>query len=151
MNPTVPEFGRPDPGMEYKPRPGGYVVVFRGGVAEVAVVSTFRGLFLPGGGQEAGESPEDAALRETQEECGWRIQLGARIGVADEFVTVTDNGRRYRIRGVFFLAEILEASGFAAPDHEPIWLSSESAVATLLRESQRWAVAEAVRLFSCRA
>jgi 8-oxo-dGTP diphosphatase len=148
MESTIHEFGRPDPGAESTPRPGGYALIFRGGAAEVAVVSTPRGLFLPGGGQEAGESPEEAAVRETQEECGWRILLGERIGAADEFVNVADNSKRYRIQGVFFLAEIAGTSDAAAPEHEPIWLSSEQAIATLCRKSQRWAVATAARLLS---
>jgi 8-oxo-dGTP diphosphatase len=151
MESAIPQFGRPNPGAEYTPRPGGYALIFRGGATEVAVVSTFRGLFLPGGGQEDGESPEEAAVRETREECGWRILLGERIGAADEFVSVADNGRRYRIRGVFFLAEIAGTGPVAESDHELIWLHSEKAITALLRESQRWAVAAAVRLLSQRA
>jgi 8-oxo-dGTP diphosphatase len=71
----IPEFGCPATGVEYILRPGGYAVIFSPD-GEVAVVATSLGLALPGGGQQAGESPEDAAIRETREECGLRIVLG---------------------------------------------------------------------------
>jgi len=36
---------------------------------------------LPGGGIDHGERPEDAAVREVEEETGHRIELGSLIGV----------------------------------------------------------------------
>ncbi len=37
----------------------------------------------PGGKLEAGESPEDAAVREVQEETGWEIEIMTKIGERD--------------------------------------------------------------------
>src|SRR5262245_54582080 len=85
MPAMIPEFGRPATGAAYVLRPGGYAVIF-GGDGGVAAVSMPLGLALPGGGQNPGESPEEAAAREVEEECGLRVVLGARIGVADELV-----------------------------------------------------------------
>src|SRR5262249_49326776 len=101
------------------------------------------GLILPGGGQGPGESAEDAAIREVQEECGLRIALGRRIGIADELVYAGDEGRHYRKRCAFFLAEGVGASGAGGPDHELVWLSMTHAVARLRQGSQSWAVSEA--------
>ena len=77
------------PGATYVLRPGGYAVVFSDS-GEVATVSTPLGFALPGGGQNDGESREEAAVREVEEECGLRVVLGRRIGVADELVYAAD-------------------------------------------------------------
>jgi 8-oxo-dGTP diphosphatase len=145
MAAAIPQFGSAIPGAAYVLRPGGYAVILRAG-GDVAVVSTPLGLALPGGGQDPGESPELAAVREAREECGLRVVLGRFVAVADELVFAADEGTHYRKRCTFFLAEIVGWSGTGEPDHELLWLSPQDAVARLLHESQRWAIAEAVRL-----
>jgi 8-oxo-dGTP diphosphatase len=145
MAPHIPEFGSADAGATYVLRPGGYAVIFNAGGA-VAVVATPLGLALPGGGQNEGEAPADAAVRETREECGLHVRLGKCLGVADELVHAADEGTHYRKRCTFFLAEVAaEGAGTGEADHELVWLSPEDAVARLLHGSQRWAVAEACR------
>jgi 8-oxo-dGTP pyrophosphatase MutT (NUDIX family) len=141
---VIPEFGRPTFGTEYVLRPGGYAVIFNGD-GDVAVVSTRLGFVLPGGGQNQGESPEEAAAREVEEECGLRVILGARIGVADELVFAADEQTHYRKRCTFFLAVVASRAGVGEPDHELVWLSPQDARLELRHESQRWAVAEACR------
>jgi 8-oxo-dGTP pyrophosphatase MutT (NUDIX family) len=131
--------------MDYVLRPGGYAVILDV-AGNVAVVFTTQGLALPGGGQENAETPQDAAIRETREECGLRIILGQYIGVADELVFSKDENAHYRKRCTFFLAEVVETVGAGECDHELQWLPSEIAKATLTHESQRWAVSEACRL-----
>jgi 8-oxo-dGTP pyrophosphatase MutT (NUDIX family) len=66
---------------------------------------------LPGGGQEDGESPEEAAVREVEEECGLRTALGGYIGIADELVFAAEDRRHYCKRPTFFLAEVINRSG----------------------------------------
>jgi N-acetylglutamate synthase-like GNAT family acetyltransferase/8-oxo-dGTP pyrophosphatase MutT (NUDIX family) len=142
---AIPEFGIHSPTADYVLRPGGYAVIF-GAAGEVAVVSTPLGLTLPGGGQDAAEAPEEAAIRETREECGLLITLGERIGVADELVFAADEDTHYRKRCTFFLAQVAGTQGAMEADHELLWLTPEKAVAELLHESHRWAVSEACRL-----
>jgi 8-oxo-dGTP pyrophosphatase MutT (NUDIX family) len=40
-----------------------------------------HGWTLPGGGLEPGEEPEDAAVREVEEETGYAVRLGERLGI----------------------------------------------------------------------
>jgi 8-oxo-dGTP diphosphatase len=141
---VIPEFGMSASAAAYVLRPGGYAVIFSGD-GDVAVVSMPLGFALPGGGQNHGESPEDAAAREVEEECGLRVILGARIGVADELVFAADEQTHYRKRCKFFLAEVISRPGVGEPDHELVWLSPQDALVMLLHESQRWALAEACR------
>lgn len=132
----IPEFGATAPGAVYALRPGGYAVIFNA-AGEVAVVSTPCGFALPGGGQEGAESPEEAAVREAREECGLRIALSSRVGVADELAFAPDEMMYYRKRCTFFLAELVEELGGGEPDHELIWLAVETAVIRLRHGSQR--------------
>lgn len=139
MTTQFPEFGLHDSEVEYILRPGGYALIFNG-AGEVAIVSAPGGLFLPGGGQSSGETPEQAAVREAREECGLRISPGRCIGVADELVFAEQEGTHYRKRCAFFLAEIIEQLVTREPGHDLIWLAPEAAVEKLRHESQRWAV-----------
>src|SRR4051812_14843169 len=120
MAAAIPQFGAETPGASYALRPGGYAVILSGDDT-VAVVSTPLGLALPGGGQDPGESAEDAAVREAEEECGLRITLGRHIGVADELVFAAEEGQHYRKRCAFFLAKTSGRSGVGEPDHELGW------------------------------
>lgn len=144
-DPAIPEFGVPTPGADYVLRPGGYALIFNIS-GELAVVSTPLGLALPGGGQEPGEGPEAATVREVEEECGLRIKLGHRIGVADELVWGALEQTHFRKRCTFFVAEVVTGSGSGEPDHKLVWLPPRDAAANLLHESQRWAVAAIVRM-----
>src|SRR5215472_14337091 len=141
MERSIPEFGVAQPGCAYELRPGAYAVL-RDDAGCVAVVLTPAGCFLPGGGQESGEPVEQALKRETIEECGLEVQVGRRIGVADELVTSRKEERYFRKRGVFFEALRLNSKSAtpAEPDHRLLWLTVTEALSRLTRESHRWAV-----------
>lgn len=142
MAPDIPEFGTPLSGAVYLLRPGGYPVVFNR-AGEVAIVVTPTGCYLPGGGQEAGESPEEAAIREAHEECGLRIAVLEAIGTADELVYAAEEGAFFRKRCSFFLAELLACDGGGEPDHRLEWMTPGQAAVVLRHASQRWAVSRA--------
>jgi 8-oxo-dGTP diphosphatase len=71
-------FGRRVAEATYVRRPSVYAVITNG-AGQVAVVRTAQGVFLPGGGIERGETPEQAVLREALEECRLDIRLLSRL------------------------------------------------------------------------
>src|SRR5579863_7467449 len=122
------EFGELLCGAEYILRPGGYAVIRRTS-GEIAVVTTPKGCFLPGGGQNPKEPPEQAAIREAYEECGLRIQIGALIGIADELVWSADESTHFRKRCTFYLAEVVASDGDDGEnDHVLSWMMPVDAI-----------------------
>ncbi len=108
---------------------GGVVIRQRAGQGEVIVVHRPRydDWTLPKGKVAPGESDEDCALREVEEETGLRCQLGR------ELETVSYVDRRGRPKTVRYW-EMAPLDGVFTPSHEVDevrWLSPEEARALL--------------------
>jgi 8-oxo-dGTP diphosphatase len=82
MSDLEPEFGVRLPDVVYQERPGAYAIIRRADGRLTLVCGEARRLFLPGGGVQPGERPEDALLREIIEEIGWRAHILDRVGRA---------------------------------------------------------------------
>jgi 8-oxo-dGTP diphosphatase len=135
----VPTFGRRIEGCPYIVRPSAYALIRRG-ANELAVVRNAEGLFLPGGGIEAGEDAAQAILREAIEECGLLLRTGALKAPAIEIVYSSDENTCFEKQSAFLEADIV---GFCSPTqdgHELVWMSIAQAIETLTPESHRWAV-----------
>lgn len=139
------EFGTCSPGVEYRLRPGGYVVL-KNEKGDIAVIETKAGVHLPGGGQEAGESIEDAAVREALEEIGWLVRLESFVGVADQFVFGSAENTHFRKRCTFYTATLLARESQPQAEAEPTWVAPNVAIERLTEGSQRWAVERACGL-----
>jgi 8-oxo-dGTP diphosphatase len=133
------EFGDRVAGQHYQPRPGSYAVIV-GRNDQVALVRTSDGCFLPGGGAEPAESPEETLKREVLEECGAGVEIVRPLGFAIEYV-VAEGKRYFAKQCTFFEARLGEQQAPAVePDHELIWLPIPEALGKLTHRSQAWAV-----------
>ena len=136
----APIFGQPPTDAHAVVRPSAYALVTDSD-GRVAVVRTPHGLFLPGGGVEAGETPREAVIREVREECGFDVQLGSWAVHAIEFVYSTEERTHFEKHSTFIDARH-SASDIAAheSDHELEWVAPSVAIASLSHASHRWAV-----------
>ena len=141
-----PEFGQRVPGQDYLPRPGAYALLFdaRG---HIAVLQTPLGCFLPGGGSEGSETPEETLVREVREECGLDVEMRRRIGEAVEYVYTPGNEIGIRKECVFFATNVGIARGAATEaDHTLVWLEPQEAEVRLIHGSQQWAVRQSSQM-----
>jgi 8-oxo-dGTP diphosphatase len=141
----IRKFGTRVPGQDYVSRPGAYVIL-RNQHGQVAVVRTPIGVFLPGGGQRHLEAPEEAAIRETREECGFHIEITGHVGVADQYVHSRPEDRFFVKHSAFLSAALVDSAPSSEPDHELQWFSESEAERVLSHESHRWALAEERRI-----
>lgn len=145
-----PEFGVRLANEVYRPRPASYAVCLRrvDSVDMIAAVKVPQGLFLPGGGADDGEAPEEALRREVLEECGRSITLLARLGVAVEYVHAPGEGC-FAKECTFFLVQLSDTR-LCDPeaDHELIWIPLPKAIAQLTHQSQAWAVSLSLSVIS---
>jgi 8-oxo-dGTP diphosphatase len=136
----APVFGVRIGGEAWGVRPSAYGVV-EDGQGRLAVVRTPQGVFLPGGGQAAGETPEKAIEREAMEECGLGIRLGPWTTHAVQFIFSKQDRAHFEKPSTFIAAVAEGPAGIPTEkNHELVWADPETAVELLSQESHRWAV-----------
>ena len=129
-------FGVADRRERYSEREAAYAVVLDAD-RRVAVVRGQRGLFLPGGGVEAGESPEEALLRESLEECGRPLEILRAIGRAIQYC----HGESGPFRAYHRFFEARFQGPTPRPGEYPLsWVHIDEASLWFRYESHVWAV-----------
>lgn len=124
------QFGEPISGARH--RPGAYAIIHdhdRG----LAVVLT-EVYVLPGGGVEASESFEEAAVREVAEETGLAVAVTGHVGSARQAIGRLNKEAHY------FSCRILGEGRGTEPDHELRWFTLGEALPRFHLDADRWAV-----------
>lgn len=134
-----PTFGIPPDSVERRRRPGAYAVIFdqQGRFAAVRGISK---LFLPGGGIEINESPEEALTREVREECAYEVIIGKFLGSAVQYFSEKDGSQHWEFHCSYFAAQfgtLLDNE----PEHELLWLEPYEAD-KLAFDVHRWGVSQ---------
>ena len=135
----APVFGDQVPGRVYVPRPSAYAII-PDTEGRIAIVDTAEGVFLPGGGIDAGEWADLAAVREAREECAVDIRTTWLVGHATDLVSSVRKGQAFEKPSVFLAAELL-AHLDTPREHRVEWLAPAEAERRVTRDGHRWALA----------
>jgi len=141
----LPQFGERIAGNIYTYRPGAYAVVFDADQRVAVAKNKYGYYFLLGGGAESSETMEETLHREVLEESGYDIQIHRKLGEAIECFWAENDQRHFEVHGHFYAASFGQRVREPVNDHHVlVWLTAEEAVNQLCRESQVWAVRQAV-------
>jgi 8-oxo-dGTP diphosphatase len=139
MEKETPVFGTQTEGKLYFRRPSAYALV-RNALGQWAVVRTPQGCYLPGGGMEPHETPQETVIREAREECGFILKPGATTARAIQFCYSEEERKHFEKICEFMDAELIDTVAPTEHDHELVWMGLEQALEALLHEAHRWAV-----------
>lgn len=142
-----PVFGQPEPGANYKDRPGAYAFIRSPEDPNlVAVMRTIYGVFLPGGGIEPGESILTGLHRELREELSCAIVSANQFAEATQFLYSKHYRQHFKKIAYFFAVTIdPDEPVQIEKEHELVWLPIAKAKEELYAEYQRWAASEFAR------
>ena len=132
-------FGEVLPGKDYAVREGAYLVCVENGLA--AVISCFKGGFLPGGVIEPGENHEMCIIRECIEETGLLAEVGEYLACSRTYFDSIKNVRRLCLIQHYYSGWLTRrVTGGIEPGGELIYLPLEAAPRFMRHETQRWAL-----------
>ncbi|HEY0320332.1 MAG TPA: NUDIX domain-containing protein [Pyrinomonadaceae bacterium] len=134
-------FGSQKSFVDYTERRAAYVVIYNDD-GKVALVRGKHSHFLPGGGADKGESPEDTITREVREELARSVRLIRPIGEAIQYFYSSTDDRHYRMQAIFFTGEFTDEATDGAGEHELDWLPLEEAEHACFHACHAWAVKE---------
>jgi 8-oxo-dGTP diphosphatase len=132
-------FGEQDPSVAYALRPSAYLLL-RDTEGRIATTLSAYGHFLPGGGIDEGESPEQAVVREAREECGFIVGGLTLLCRAVQFVHSRKYNANYEKLCSFFTGKLMGMAQQTEPSHRLVWLHPEEAVQHLSHGSHVYAV-----------
>lgn len=140
---TFLQFGTAVPGLDYRPRPTAFGLVFESGKLACVRVDRGEGSYfdLPGGAVDGDETEEQAVVREFLEETGMSVHPLTRIAEASQYFRKSD-GEPINNIGGFWIAEqlALDPASKVEADHDLVWLDPREALAQLRHDAHAWAV-----------
>jgi 8-oxo-dGTP diphosphatase len=131
------KFGTYNPEAEYRRRPGAYAIIVNPD-GQFAAVRGLEKLFLPGGGIDPGESPEEALIREVREECAREVVIIRPLFSGIQYF-VSKTGEHWEFQCSYFEAQF-GAQLDNQPEHTLHWLNAGDAGKLLAHEVHGWAV-----------
>ena len=131
-------FGSCAGGLMHRPRRGAYLIAQDDQGRFACERGLHGGLYLVGGGLDAGESPEEAVVREVREEAGAGVATLRFVGALREWFVQPDGLAAWDQTGYFFEGSLTEL-----PDVPPtafVWAPRALFLSESVYQSARYAV-----------
>jgi len=128
-----------------KTRSGSRAVILKDGMILLSHETRSGWWLIPGGGMEAGETPESCCVRETEEETGLIVRP------LRQFLTINEYYEEYRCISHYFICQVIGEGRMRLTDAEkrrgltPQWLPFQEAVALFSRHQDYAASSEEKR------
>ena len=136
----APTFGERSADQAWVIRPSAYALI-EDGAGLIAIVRSQEGIYLPGGGIEPGETPEQAIRREALEECSLVVRPGGWTARAVQFSWSATDRTHFEKRSTFIACAIEgRDSSLLDANHELLWVDTGDAARLLTHASHGWAV-----------
>lgn len=141
-----PVFGVSPAGVVCHPRRAAYVVIPGAGARVAAIRARLKDgtsrYWLPGGGMEADESPQETVEREVREELGRSIHVQDPIVEALQYFYASDEDRWYEMRASF-LQGVLTGSPARGGEFDLHWIDPREDARLFFHECHAWAASRA--------
>jgi len=118
-------FGEQVDGQTYHARRAVYAVI-PDSAGRVAAVRYRGNLFLPGGGIEGGETPEQALVREVAEECAQRLHIAGKMGEALQYFYAPSDDKYFAVHAIFYAGTFLGQTPGQA-EYPVVWVPDDTA------------------------
>jgi len=142
------QFGRADPDVDYLDRHAAFGLLMRDGrIATVRVTRDVPYHDLPGGAVEAGETEEQALVREFREETGLTVRPLERLLEAGQYFRKSDGAPVNNTGGLWTVEQVShDPASKVEDDHELVWLDPHAALDALRHDAHAWAVTKWLRV-----
>ena len=131
-------IGDKEENIEYRKRPGAYVIITNGNDSKVGIVAKGEQYFYLGGGIEAGETQLEALKRELIEEAGYSIKNVKEFEDIDSYIFSENRGHLEIIANVYTAEFDERVAEPIEKDHNVIWVEPEEYADKMYREWQRY-------------
>jgi len=121
----------------YPCRIGAYGVIQNNDGMLAIVKTDHNNYFLPGGGVEKNETPEECVKRECMEELGFDVEVKEKIGLLSCAFFSSKSGGNIKSTGHFFICKLNKTCAPTEDGNTLVWLSPTDAVKMLYTDNQK--------------
>ena len=131
-------IGNKEENIEYRKRPGAYVIITNGNDDKVGIVDKGGQYFYLGGGIEIGETQLEALKRELIEQAGYSIKNIKKFEDIDSYIFSENRGYLEILANVYTAEFDKKITEPIEKDHNVIWVEPEEYAGKMYREWQRY-------------